>query len=70
MFQTNPYLVEVIERENRRRILKEAENARNLRQIAANGAKTRKDELVILEKLAQVRGWLSTAIKPLRWSFR
>ena len=70
MISNNEYLIEVIVRENRERIQKEAENARNLRQIAEKGAENMSGGLVILEKLTQVRGKLSTAINPLRWSFR
>ena len=66
----NAILTEVIEKENRKRIQQEAENARYLRLSDANSAEDSKDELVILEKLAQVRGRLSAAIRPLRWSFR
>jgi hypothetical protein len=66
----NSYLMEVIEKDNRKRREKEAENARNLSLIAGNEAGKKRAKLVLLEKLAKVQGRISAAVKPLRWSFR
>ncbi len=70
MFQTNPYLVEAVERENRERILKAAENARLLSQLSKKDAEKSNGRLVILEKLIDVREKLSAAVRMPRWSFR
>ena len=70
MFQTNAYLVEVIERENRERILKAAENARLLSQLSKNDAEKTSGRLIILEKLVDIREKLSAAVRMPRWSFR
>jgi hypothetical protein len=70
MFQTNPYLVEAIERENRERILKAAENARLLSQLSKKDAEETSGRLVILEKLIDIREKLSAAVRMPRWSFR
>ena len=70
MFQTNPYLVEAVERENRERILKAAENARLLSQLSKKDADKGNGRLVILEKLIGIREKLSAAVRMPRWSFR
>ena len=70
MFQTNPYLVEAVERENRERILKAAENARLLSKLSKNDAEKTSGRLVILEKLIDLREKLSAAVRMPRWSFR
>lgn len=70
MIHNNAYLIEVIERENRERILKAAENARLLSQLSKKDAEKGNGRLVILEKLIDIREKLSAAVRMPRWSFR